>query len=291
MDESLPTRRTSRRARRRVGRDRLTSFLLGAAASLVAAILIWILFDLLRFGFSRLSWSFLVEAPKDTGRSGGVGPMIVSTLWILAVCLVTALPVGLGAALFLSELASGGSARRVRQSLDALAAVPSIVFGLFGNALFCHVLGLGYSILSGGLTLACMVLPLIVRTTEAGLSTVPTEIRQGAAALALSRVTTLRTLILPVAAPALLVGLILGIGRALAETAALIFTSGYVDRFPTSTYDSGRSLSIHIYDLSMNVPGGNDTAYASALVLMAILILTQRLAAFLTTRWIPGAAR
>lgn len=267
-------------------RDRWVSFVLHGAAAVVLLVLGWILADLLRHGLGRLSWSFLVAAPSDSGRGGGIAPMIVSTLWILAICLAVSLPVGLGAALFLTEAASRSTARTVRRSLDALAAVPSIVFGLFGNALFCHALGLGYSILSGGLTLACMVLPLIVRTTEAGLAAVPTEVRQGAAALALSKVTTLRTLILPAAAPALLIGLVLGIGRALAETAALIFTSGYVDRFPSSAYDSGRSLSIHIYDLSMNVPGGNDTAYATALILVVILILTQRAATVLIERFL-----
>ena len=267
-------------------RDRAVTLALRLAAACVLGVLGWILIDLLRHGLGRISWQFLVAAPTDAGRGGGIGPMIVATLWILAVCLAVSLPVGLGAALFLTEAASRATGRRVRRSLDVLAAVPSIVFGLFGNALFCHALGLGYSILSGGLTLACMVLPLVVRTTEAGLSAVPVEVRQGAAALALSKLTTLRTLILPAAAPALLVGLVLGIGRALAETAALIFTSGYVDRWPSSVHDSGRALSIHIYDLSMNVPGGNETAYATALILVLILILTQRTATVLIERFL-----
>ena len=267
-------------------RDRGLAVVLWAMAGSVLVLLSWILGDVLVQGLGRLSPAFLLQPPSDAGRAGGVAPMIVSTLWILGICLATAVPVGLGAALFLTELASRRTGRWVRHSLDALAAVPSIVFGLFGNALFCHALGMGYSILSGGLTLACMVLPLVVRATEAGLSTVASEIRLGAAALALSRVTTLRTLVLPAAAPALVVGLMLGIGRALAETAALIFTSGYVDRYPGSVYDSGRSLSIHIYDLSMNVPGGNDTAYATALVLVLILVLTQQLAALGIERWV-----
>ena len=267
-------------------RDLWVAMVLWLAAVTVVALLVWILGDLLVQGLGRLSWEFLTQEPSDAGRAGGVAPMIVSTLWILLICVATAVPLGLGAALFLSELASRPTGRWVRHSLDALAAVPSIVFGLFGNALFCHALGLGYSILSGGLTLACMVLPLVVRTTEAGLSNVAAEIRLGAAALALSRLTTLRTLVLPAAAPALLVGLVLGIGRALAETAALIFTSGYVDRYPQSVYDSGRSLSIHIYDLSMNVPAGNSSAYATALVLVVLLVLTQQLATWGIHRWI-----
>src|SRR5262249_28440377 len=142
-------------------------------------------------------------------------------------------------------------ARLVRRSLDVLSGVPSIVFGLFGNALFCKILGLGFSILSGGLTLACMVLPILIRCTEEGFRSVPPEYRLGAAGPRPARTATLWRLLLPAALPGLIVGLVLGLARAIAETAALIFTSGYVDRMPSSLLDSGRSLSIHIYDLSM----------------------------------------
>src|SRR5205823_6172239 len=168
---------------------------------------------------------------------------LVSTALILAVCLASSLPVGLGTAVLLAEFTPAGGAfgRLVRRSLDVLAGVPSIVFGLFGNAFFCQVLGLGFSILSGGLTLACMVLPILIRATEEGFRAVPREYRLGAAALGLSRTTTLLHLLLPAAVPGLLVGLVLGLGRAIAETAALIFTSGYVDRMPGSLLDSGRS--------------------------------------------------
>ena len=166
-----------------------------------------------------------------------------------------------------------------------LAGVPSIVFGLFGNAFFAKTLGLGFSILSGGLTLACMVLPILIRSAEAGLSAVPLEYRLSSASLGISRTSTLWNLLLLAATPGLLVGLVLGIGRAIAETAALIFTSGYVDRMPTSLLDSGRSLSIHIFDLSMNVTGGNKNAYASALVLILILLIINAIAAWLANKY------
>jgi phosphate transport system permease protein len=174
----------------------------------------------------------------------------------------------------------------VRRSLDVLAGVPSIVFGLFGNVFFCKVLGLGFSILSGGLTLACMVLPILIRSTEEGFRAVPNEYRLGAAALGFSRTTTLFQLLLPAAVPGLVVGLVLGIGRAIAETAALIFTSGYVDRMPESLLDSGRALSIHIFDLSMNISGGDANAYASALVLLLLLLLINGTAAWIAERWL-----
>jgi len=126
--------------------------------------------------------------------------------------------------------------------------------------------------LSGGLTLACMVLPIIIRTTEEGLRSVPRELKQGVAALGFTKTAAVWHIILPVAIPGLIVGTILGFGRAVAETAALIFTSGYVDRMPESVFDSGRSLSVHIFDLAMNIPGGDSMAYASALCLVLILV-------------------
>jgi len=168
-----------------------------------------------------------------------------------------------------------------------LAGVPSIIFGLFGNAFFCVYLKMGFSILSGGLTLACMVLPILIRSTEEGFRSVPAEYRFGATALGMSRTSTLVHLLLPAAMPGLVVGLVLGVGRAIAETAALIFTSGYVDRMPGSLMDSGRSLSIHIFDLSMNVAGGDSNAYASALVLIGIFILINAVASLIAERWLP----
>ncbi len=260
-----------------VNRDRLAALCVWLAAAAVTAVFLWILADLVRHGAGQLSWRFLIDPPASAGRAGGIGPMVVSTAWILAVCLATALPLGLGTAVLLAELAPRQDAfgRLVRRSLDVLAGVPSIVFGLFGNAFFCVYLEMGFSILSGGLTLACMVLPIVIRSTEEGLRAVPPEYRLGGAALGMSRAATLFHLLLPAAAPGLVVGVVLGFGRAIAETAALIFTSGYVDRMPESVYDSGRSLSIHIFDLAINIPGGEPNAYATALVLVMILLVTN----------------
>ncbi len=255
-------------------RETLGAIVIWLLALAVTGMFGWLLFEVIRQGAPKMSLEFLLQAPRDAGRSGGIGPIIVSTALIVIICIAVALPIGLGAALYLAELSDDRSrfGRFVRRSLDALAAVPSIVFGLFGNILFAHVLGLGFSILSGGLTLACMVLPILIRTSEIGLRSVPDSYRHGAAALALSRSTTIGKVILPAALPAVGAGLVLGIGRAIAETAALIFTSGYVDRMPGSLLDSGRSISVHIYDLAMNVPGGNEVAYASALTLIIALV-------------------
>lgn len=260
--------------RRRLYRDYLAQWLIYFAVLTIGAVFIWILSDLVRGGISHLSWGFLTESPRNAGRSGGIGPILVSTLWILLVALLAALPLAWTTAILLAEFVSSSSrfGLAVRFSLQVLAGVPSIIFGLFGNAFFSIYLGMGFSILAGGLTLACMLLPILVSTAEAGLRAVPQSYRLSAAALGMSRTATLFHLLLPSAAPALAAGLLLGIGRAIAETAALIFTSGYVDRMPGSLLDSGRALALHIFDLSMNVPGGDQPAYASALVLVSLLL-------------------
>ena len=260
------------------------------AAALVAGFFLWIVFDIVSHGFAKLSWAFLTEAPKSSGRKGGISTILVSTLLILAVTIAVAVPLGVGVAVWLSEFSrrSSRTARSINLALDVLAGIPSIVFGLFGNAFFCVFLGLGFSIVSGGLTLACMVLPILIRATESGLSSVPQDWRQGAAALGLTKAAALRHVLLPAAAPAITAGLLLGIGRAVAETAALVFTSGYVDRMPESLMDSGRSLAVHIYDLSMNVSGGDQAAYASALVLIALLIGINAFAMVLSNRFLKS---
>ena len=266
----------------------LPTLVLWAIALFVSAVFCWILGDIVWHGVGHISWEFLTTEPRNAGREGGIAPILISTCLILGVCMAVSLPLGVGTAVLLAEFTATESVfgRLVRRSLDVLAGVPSIVFGLFGNAFFSIKLGLGFSILSGGLTLACMVLPILIRSTEAGFRSVPADYRLGAAALGLSRTTTLCKLLLPAATPGLVVGLVLGIGRAIAETAALIFTSGYVDRMPESLLDSGRSLSIHIFDLSMNVAGGDTNAYASALVLLILLLLVNGIATWTAQFWL-----
>lgn len=268
--------------------DLLVRLAVLSCALTVTALFLWLLGDVLWHGLGALSWEFLTAAPRDAGRAGGIGPILVATGLILLVTLAASLPLGVGTAVLLSEFSPIGSrfGRMVRRGLDVLAGVPSIVFGLFGNAFFSVYLGLGFSILSGGLTLACMVLPILIRATEEGLRSVPQEYRLAAAALGMSRYLTLTHLLLPAAMPGLAAGLMLGIGRAIAETAALIFTSGYVDRLPGSLLDSGRALSVHIYDLAMNVPGGDAQAYASALILVILLLIINTTALWIAERWL-----
>ena len=266
--------------------DRIATVALWMTAVGIAAVFAWLVGDILWHGAQRVSWDFLVSLPRNAGREGGLSSIIVATVLILVVCMAASIPLGVGTAVLLAEFAGEGLfARLVRRSLDVLAGIPSIVFGLFGNAFFSKVLGMGFSILSGGLTLACMVLPILIRAAEEGLRSAPREYRVGAAALGISRTSTLLHLLLPAAVPGLMVGFILGLGRAIAETAALIFTSGYVDRMPASLFDSGRALTVHIYDLSMNVPGGDRSAYGTALVLVGLLLLINSTAWALAARW------
>lgn len=268
--------------------DRVFSAVIWSVATLLMAALLWVLGDLVWHGLSHVSWEFLVSEPTNAGRAGGIAPILASTLLILLVALLVALPLGLGVAIWLSEFTrrENGLAKGIRLCLDVMAGVPSIVFGLFGNAFFCIYLGLGFSILSGGLTLACMILPILIRSGETGLGAVNDDWRRQGAALGMTRTAVLWHVLLPAAAPAIAAGLMLGIGRATAETAALIFTSGYVDRMPESFLDSGRALSVHIYDLSMNVAGGDSAAYGSALILIGLIVIINLLAVGLSDRWL-----
>ena len=268
--------------------ENVASTLVWGMALLVSAAFVWIVGDVIVHGLSGVSWSFLTEAPERAGKAGGILPMIVSTLWILAVAMACALPLGLGTAVLLAEFTRRNTwySAIVVRSLDVLAAVPSVVFGLFGYAVFCVGFGFGYSILAGGLTVACMVLPILIRALETAFRAVPDDYRMAAAALGMSKTRTIISVLLPSATPGLVVGIVLGVGRVLAETAALLFTSGYVERMPESVFDSGRALSIHIYDLAMNVPGGEPNAYSSAVVLIVLLLVINGAAVWGADRWL-----
>lgn len=253
----------------------ITTLIVWTVAATVTGSLLWLLSDIFWHGVGQINWQFLTAPPSNAGRDGGIGPILVSTALIVGVCMTVSIPLGVGTAVLLAEFSpkSSAFAKLIGLSLEILVGVPSIVFGLFGNAFFCKTLGLGFSILSGGLTLTCMVLPILIQSTQSGLQAVPDDYRKSTAALGISRTAALWELLLPTALPSLVVGLLLGLGRALAETAALVFTSGYVDRMPSSLWDSGRTLSVHIYDLAMNVSGGESYAYASAVVMLGFLVV------------------
>jgi len=260
--------------------DNIIRYFLWVIALAIAVIPALIIIELLANGADQLSLQFFIEAPRQSGREGGIYPLIISTLLILFVCLGVVVPIGLLCALYLNEqmLASPRLAVLFNYSLDILAAVPSIIYGLFGYIFFTDLLGMGFSILSGGLSLACMVLPLFIRMAQLALGYSPQKYRQAAHALNLSHLGFIYRILLPSSASGIAVAMIIATGRALAETAVLIFTAGYVMRMPESLFDSGRSLSVHIYDMAMNVPNGTAAASATALVLMALLLTLNLLA-------------
>ena len=254
--------------------DKLLKFISWFCGLFIFVLFAFLFFDILWQGFDRLSLNFIFSDSLDAGRSGGIAPMLISTLLLLSLSLIIALPVSIGCAIYLAEYTNENQwfSRFIRRSLNMLASVPSIVMGMFGYAFFVIALNFGFSILSGALTLAAMILPLLIRNIEDTLRNISDIHRLNASALGLSKFRTIFQILLPMAVQGIFLALILGIGRAMAETAALLYTSGYVSRMPDTVMDSGRSLSVHIFDLSMNVPGGEQSAYASALVLILLLL-------------------
>jgi len=262
------------------GRDRLAGVLLGvapvAALMLVALVVVGVGLD----GAPEVHAAFLTEAPTQAGRSGGIAPMLAATAWVLVIGIGTALPPGLAAAVYLAEFAQGGT-RMVRVALDVLAALPSVVYGLFGMAFFCELLGFGWSVLAGGLTVAIMILPLFVRLCEAALVAVPADYRAAGAALGLPRWRLLGRVLLPAASPSIAAALVLASGRVLAESAVFLFTAGASTRTPHGLLEPGRVLAVHIYQLAVEVPGGGARAAATALVLLVGIVATTSGAALL----------
>lgn len=269
--------------------DHIMTIVIWAIAGVVIIIPLAMVYELLNTGIPLLSWQFLLTEPVDAGRSGGIAPLIVSTGLLLFVCLSVVIPIGLSCAVYLHEFVDARirTQRYISQALDILSATPSIIFGLFGYVLFAQWLGFGFSLLSGGLSLACMVLPLFVRLVQQALYLTPIGYKNAAEALNLSHSGYIFRILLPNAASGIAAAVIISVGRALAETAVLIFTAGYVTRQPESLLDSGRSLSVHIYDLAMNVSGGAKPAAATALVLMGGIVLINIAARSISKRWLP----
>lgn len=262
------------------GRDRLAGVLLGFAPVAAVGVVLLVILGVGVGGAPEVDAAFLSEAPAQAGRAGGIAPLFAATAWVLGVGVGAAIPPGLAAAVYLAEFARGGT-RLVRVALDILSALPSVVYGLFGMAFFCEGLGLGWSVLAGGLTVAIMILPLFVRLAEAALLAVPAEYRAAGAALGLPRWHLLGRVLLPAAAPSLAAALVLATGRVLAESAVFLFTAGASTRTPRGLLDPGRVLAVHIYQLAVEVPGGGARAAATALVLLVGILATTSAAAVL----------
>lgn len=208
-------------------------------------------------------------------------PALINTLFMTALSLLFAVPAGIGAAVYLTEYAKRGNrlVGIVAMTAETLSGVPSIVYGLFGSLFFVKFLGLGLSLLSGALTLSIMILPLIMRTTEEALRSVPDSYREGSFGLGAGKLRTVFCIVLPSAIPGILSGVILGIGRIVGESAALIFTAGTVEETATSLFSSTRTLSVHMYAISSNGLYLEQT-YATAVVLLVVVMIINALSGF-----------
>lgn len=253
--------------------------LLGAATLLTVSVLIFIIVFVLEKGLPVLSLSFLLSMPQDMGRAGGILPTLIGTVALPLLALAIATPLGVGTAVYLTEYTrESGATEAIRFGTDCLAGIPSIIFGLFGFIFFVTTLRLGWSILSGGLTLAFMVLPTIIRTSEEAIRAVPASFREVSFSLGATRWQTVRKVVLPNALPGVVTGVMLGIGRSIGETAAVIFTAGSSLRLPQSLLDSARTMSVHFYILAREGIS-TENAYGTAAALI-IAVLAVNLAAY-----------
>ncbi|HZK30076.1 MAG TPA: phosphate ABC transporter permease PstA [Methanoregula sp.] len=249
--------------------------LIMAATVIVLAILVIILQDIIINGLPALSWEFLTQPPKDLGRAGGIFPAIIGTLYLVLGAIAIALPLGVGAAIYLVEYTREGRITRlIRTGVDLLNGTPSIVFGLFGFAFIVLYLNIGVSMLAGQITLALMVLPTVIRTTEETLKNIPQSLREGSLALGATRWQTISRVVLPPAVPGIVTGAILSIGRAAGETAPIMFTAViFSSRFlPDSVFEPVMALPYHLFILATNVPGASTNKYGTALVLLLLVI-------------------
>lgn len=257
-----------------------------ACTAAVILVLVAILWDILSNGAPAISWEFLTTAPRDLGRAGGIYPAIIGTLQLVAGVIAIALPVGIGAAIYLIEYSRETIlTRMLRTGNDLLNGTPSIVFGLFGFAFFVLFLKWGICVLAGQICLALMILPTIVRTTEEALRSVPNALREASLGLGATKWQTIRRVVLPSAAPGILTGAILSIGRAAGETAPIMFTAVvFGKRFVTmDVFDPVMALPFHLFVLSASVPGAAAQQYGTAVVLIA-LVMVIYLAAVLLRR-------
>jgi phosphate transport system permease protein len=256
-----------------------TAFIWGGGFITVLILLVIVLYILIK-GIPALNLQFLFTAPKGgLSGEGGISTIIVSTLYLIGFTIILLVPVGIGAAIYLAEYAPANRFTNIiRYGVEVLAGVPSIIFGLFGFALFVTALHFNFSILSGALTLVCLLLPTMIRTTEEAIKTVPYSYREGALALGATRWQTISRVVLPAAVPGIITAIILCIGRAIGETACLYVTLGGSSAMPTSLLSGGRTLSLHVFYLAMET-----RAFDKALATSAVLIITIMIINALTT--------
>lgn len=271
--------------------DIIIKILIYISAGFSVILLIGIIGYVFIKGIGSVNFSFLTTVTSTLKKTVGIAGNIVNTLYIIVITLLIATPVGIGSAIYLNEYAKPGKlVRAIEFTTETLSGIPSIIFGLFGMAFFGNVMGFGYSILTGSLTLTIMVLPLITRNTQEALKTVPDSYRSGALGMGATKWYMIRTILLPSAMPGIITGVILAIGRIVGESAALLFTagSGYLlpksgMGFLTKIMESGGTLTIQLY-LSM-AKAEYSTAFGIAVVLLIIVLFINFLTKYLAKKF------
>jgi phosphate transport system permease protein len=242
---------------------------------------VFIIVFILRKGLPTIDFGFLTENPVDMGKEGGIFSTIVGTVVLTVLAILIATPLGVGTAVFLTEYTWESPVTRIiRFGAECLAGIPSIIFGLFGFILFVTKLKFGWSILSGGLTLAFMILPTIIRTAEEAIKSVPPVLRTVSFSLGSTKWQTVTRVVLPSALPGIVTGVILSVGRSIGETAAVIFTAGSALRIPTSVFSSARTMSVHFYILAregISMSRAYGTAAVLIIAILAVNIVTYAL--------------
>lgn len=258
---------------------------------LVLFILMVILFDITKKGIGVISWSFLTEAPRTGMTEGGIFPAIVGTFYVTIIATLFAVPLGIMAAIYLNEYAMQGRLNRlIRLSLRNMAGVPSIVFGLFGVALFVQFMGFRPSLLAAGLTLGLLTLPVTVTAAEEALKAVPKSYREGGLALGATKWQMIKSLVLPPAIPGMLTGVILGLSRAAGETAPILFTGAafFLPYLPDSPFSQFMALPYHLFILATqhhDIAGVRPLAYGTAFVLLVLVFILNLSAVLLRYRY------
>lgn len=273
--------------RTRIG-DNILKVLIYLAAGVAIALLIGIMGYVFVRGLPQVSWQLLSTVQSSLKGTFGILGNIINTIYIIVITLIIAAPIGIGSAIYLNEYAKPGKlVRTIEFTTEILSGIPSIIFGLFGMVFFGMTLKLGYSVLTGSFTLTLMVLPLITRNTQEALKTVPDSYRSGALGIGATKWYMIRTILLPSAAPGILTGVILSIGRIVGESAALLFTAGSGFQLPKNLFgklfESSGTLTIQLY-LSMQ-KAKYDQAFGIAVVLLIIVLVINLLTRFLTNRF------
>jgi len=262
--------------------QKIAFFFLFLATLLIVVPVGLIVVIIIQKGIPAINWQFLSDMPRQGMRAGGIFPAIVGTFYLVFGAIFFALPIGLLAAIYLSEYAKDNLLNRIiKLAIVNLAGVPSVVYGLFGLALFVIFLKFGASILSGSLTLGIMILPIIITTSREALESVPQSFREVSLSLGASKWQTIRHIVLPNAIPGILTGTILGLGRAAGETAPILFTVAafYLPRLPKSIFDQAMALPYHLYVISTQVPNVDEKVrYGTALVLLFLVLFMNLVA-------------